>query len=224
LLNLSSSAASHSLRRRFAAAVALAAWLATGPGATGGISLAEEASAPSPTDARELEFEILTQAVTALCQEIARNNSQSEELSEEGVRLRARVDSLRRELANSDSEDERLRSRAEALEKQLREVGVAVPEASADRPKGDGKSAEAPTRPKSSARDPGDAAFASAKPSPEPPRGDGGYHVVAPGETLYRIGVAYGIDYRDLASVNHINDPAFIEVGQRILIPHHAPH
>jgi LysM repeat protein len=163
--------------------------------------------------------------VTALCQEIARNNSQSQELSEESARLRARVESLRRELANSDSEDERLRSRAEALEKQLREVGVEVPKASADRPKGDGKPAEAATRPKSIAGGkPGDEALASAKPSPERPSGDGGYHVVAPGENLYRIGVAYGVDYRELASANHLNDPSLIEVGQRLFIPRHAPH
>jgi LysM repeat protein len=183
--------------------------------------LAEEAPPPSPTDARELQFEILTQAVTALCQEIARNNSRSQELSEESVRLRARVESLRRELANSDSEEEQLRSRAEALEKQLREVGVALPEASPERPESDGKPVQAPATPSSSAGAPG-GALASVKPHPEPASGEGDYHVVAPGETLFRIGVAYGIDYRELASANHIDDPAFIEVGQRIFIPRHA--
>jgi hypothetical protein len=184
--------------------------------------LAEEVPAASPIDARDLQFEILTQAVTALCQEIARNHSRSQELSEEGARLRARVDSLRRELANSDNEEEQLRSRAEALEKQLREVGVALPEASTERPKS-GKPAQARAMPRSRAGEPVEAALASAKPRSEPASGDGDYHVVAPGETLFRIGVAYGIDYRELASTNHIGDPSQIEVGQRIFIPHHAP-
>jgi LysM repeat protein len=161
--------------------------------------------------------------VTALCQEIARNNSRSEELSEESARLRARVDSLRRELANSDNEDEQLRSRAEALEKQLREVGVVLPEPSAERPKSDGKPVQAQAMPRSRANEPVNAALASAKPRPEPRSGDGDYHVVAAGETLYGIGVAYGIDYRELASANHIDDPSLIGVGQRIFIPRHAP-
>ena len=45
------------------------------------------------------------------------------------------------------------------------------------------------------------------------------YHVVQPGENLYRIGKAYGIDYRDLARRNRIADPARIEVGQKVFIP-----
>jgi lipoprotein NlpD len=45
------------------------------------------------------------------------------------------------------------------------------------------------------------------------------YHVVGRGENLFRIGKAYGIDYRELASKNRIDDPAKIEVGQRIFIP-----
>jgi LysM repeat protein len=188
------------------------------------MSLAEEAPPPSPTDARELQFEILTQAVTALCQEIARNNSRSQELSDESVRLRARVDSLRRELANSESEDDQLRSRAEALEKQLREVGVALPEATAEPPKTEAEPAQAPAAPKTGAHDSGDAAFASIEPRPGPAGPEGDYHVVAPGENLFRIGVAYGIDYRELASANHLDDPSVIEVGQRIFIPRHARH
>lgn len=44
-------------------------------------------------------------------------------------------------------------------------------------------------------------------------------HVVGRGENLYRIGKAYGVDYRDLARLNGIADPARIEVGQRIVIP-----
>jgi len=45
------------------------------------------------------------------------------------------------------------------------------------------------------------------------------YHRVRPGETLYRIGKAYGVSVERLAAVNHLKDPSRIEVGQRLLIP-----
>jgi murein DD-endopeptidase MepM/ murein hydrolase activator NlpD len=44
-------------------------------------------------------------------------------------------------------------------------------------------------------------------------------HTVAPGDSLYRIGLAYGVDYRELARVNGIDDPDQLEVGQTLLIP-----
>ncbi|MGH7856765.1 MAG: peptidoglycan DD-metalloendopeptidase family protein, partial [Candidatus Binatia bacterium] len=44
-------------------------------------------------------------------------------------------------------------------------------------------------------------------------------HVVQRGENLFRIGKAYGIDYRDLARRNGISDPSRIEVGQEIFVP-----
>jgi len=201
----------------------VAAWLATCRGASRGVARADEPSGPSSPDARELQFEILTQAVNALSQEIARNNQRSEELTEESARLRARVESLRRELASSEGEDDRLRSRAEALEKQLREVGAAVPDASSERPKTDGKLQQIPTPRKEVVGESDQQTLAAAKPSPASPTRDASYHVVAPGENLFRIGVAYGIDYRELASANHINDPALIEVGQRLYIPPHGP-
>ena len=43
---------------------------------------------------------------------------------------------------------------------------------------------------------------------------------VAQGENLYRIGKAYGIDYQELARVNHIANPDRIEVGRVLVIPH----
>lgn len=43
--------------------------------------------------------------------------------------------------------------------------------------------------------------------------------MVTPGETLFRIGKAYGVTYQELARVNGIKDPAQIRVGQRIFIP-----
>jgi lipoprotein NlpD len=51
------------------------------------------------------------------------------------------------------------------------------------------------------------------------PRPQGIYHVVAPGETLFRIGKAYDVTYQELARINGIKDVDQIRVGQRILIP-----
>ena len=51
------------------------------------------------------------------------------------------------------------------------------------------------------------------------PRSQGTYHVVTPGETLFRIGKAYGVTYQELARVNGIKDAGQIKVGQRIFIP-----
>jgi murein DD-endopeptidase MepM/ murein hydrolase activator NlpD len=45
------------------------------------------------------------------------------------------------------------------------------------------------------------------------------YHVVRPGETLSRIGDAYGVPYEKIARANDLDDPSRIRVGQRLLIP-----
>jgi murein DD-endopeptidase MepM/ murein hydrolase activator NlpD len=45
-------------------------------------------------------------------------------------------------------------------------------------------------------------------------------HRVEAGENLYRIGKAYGVSHQELARLNGIQDPARIEVGQVIVIPH----
>jgi len=45
-------------------------------------------------------------------------------------------------------------------------------------------------------------------------------HRVERGENLFRIGKAYGVPYEELARVNDIPDPAKIEVGQVLVIPH----
>ena len=47
----------------------------------------------------------------------------------------------------------------------------------------------------------------------------GVYHVVEPGQTLYRIAKAYDIDEGRLASVNGVIDPTRLEAGQRLFIP-----
>ncbi|NJC89221.1 MAG: LysM peptidoglycan-binding domain-containing protein, partial [Desulfuromonas sp.] len=45
------------------------------------------------------------------------------------------------------------------------------------------------------------------------------YHVVEPGQTLYRIAKAYGVDDATLAKVNKVSDPTRLEAGQRLYIP-----
>ncbi len=47
----------------------------------------------------------------------------------------------------------------------------------------------------------------------------GVYHVVRPGENLFRIGKAYGLSYEELARVNGIKHADQIRVGQRLFIP-----
>ena len=55
--------------------------------------------------------------------------------------------------------------------------------------------------------------------SPQPKRPEGIYHVVRPGENLFRIGKAYDISHEELARVNRIKDAGQIRAGQRIFIP-----
>ena len=50
-------------------------------------------------------------------------------------------------------------------------------------------------------------------------RGQGVFHVVKPGENLFRIGKAYDTTSDQLARANGIRDPRQITVGQRIFIP-----
>ena len=56
------------------------------------------------------------------------------------------------------------------------------------------------------------------RPSP-PPERKGVYHVVERHQTLYRICKTYGVDLKEVASLNGIADPSKIETGQRIFIP-----
>ncbi|MGH7798322.1 MAG: peptidoglycan DD-metalloendopeptidase family protein [Candidatus Binatia bacterium] len=50
-------------------------------------------------------------------------------------------------------------------------------------------------------------------------RGQGIFHVVKPGENLFRIGQAYEVSSAELARVNGIRDTRQIRVGQRLFIP-----
>lgn len=45
------------------------------------------------------------------------------------------------------------------------------------------------------------------------------YHQVRPGETLARIGAAYGVPYEEIAAANDLRDPSRIASGQRLWIP-----
>jgi murein DD-endopeptidase MepM/ murein hydrolase activator NlpD len=47
----------------------------------------------------------------------------------------------------------------------------------------------------------------------------GVYHVVERHQTFYRICKTYGVDLKEVASLNGISDPSKIQTGQRIFIP-----
>lgn len=51
------------------------------------------------------------------------------------------------------------------------------------------------------------------------PQKAGIYHVVKKGETLYRIGRAYGIDHMTLARSNRVSNTRYIRIGRRLYIP-----
>ncbi|HEX8704911.1 MAG TPA: LysM domain-containing protein, partial [Myxococcaceae bacterium] len=44
-------------------------------------------------------------------------------------------------------------------------------------------------------------------------------HVVAPGETMFRIARAYGVTVEELAAANGIKDVRSLAVGQELLVP-----
>ena len=52
-----------------------------------------------------------------------------------------------------------------------------------------------------------------------PKKPEGIYHVVRPGENLFRIGLAYDVKHETLARLNGIRDPGHLRVGQRVLVP-----
>lgn len=59
---------------------------------------------------------------------------------------------------------------------------------------------------------------ASTLPPPTPPVDRGPIHVVAKGDTLIGIALAYGVDYRELAAWNNIANPNKIELGQELRV------
>ena len=58
--------------------------------------------------------------------------------------------------------------------------------------------------------------------APEPSawkKASGIYHVVKPGENLFRIGRIYDLSYAELARANRLEDASRIRIGQRLFIP-----
>jgi len=90
-------------------------------------------------DARERQFEIMNEAVAALRQEVARSYERTDALAKDNERLRALISSLQRDLGRSRAENQALKNRIHALERQLHEVhtpppdSVEEPEAAAPR-------------------------------------------------------------------------------------------
>jgi chromosome segregation ATPase len=84
---------------------------------------------PSPAlDVRERQFEILTEAVTALRQEVSRSYAHSQQMTQENQRLRALVAALKNELVKTRSDNKAIRSQLRTVEKRLREVRSTPPE------------------------------------------------------------------------------------------------
>ncbi|HUG48517.1 MAG TPA: LysM domain-containing protein [Candidatus Limnocylindria bacterium] len=65
----------------------------------------------------------------------------------------------------------------------------------------------------------------AASPSPSPSAGataqatPGGIHVVQPGESLFSIGLLYGVPWGEIAAANEITAPELLQVGQELIIP-----
>ncbi|MDP9130332.1 MAG: LysM peptidoglycan-binding domain-containing M23 family metallopeptidase [Candidatus Binatota bacterium] len=65
----------------------------------------------------------------------------------------------------------------------------------------------------------GCASFKSSPPAPPSRPVAKIFHVVKPGENLFRIGKAYDVSFDELAKVNRLKDASQIYVGQKLLIP-----
>lgn len=59
----------------------------------------------------------------------------------------------------------------------------------------------------------------TARPAQAAAGGCARYHWVSWGETLYSIGMAYGVNYQQIARTNNIGNPRFIYAGQVLCIP-----
>jgi len=168
-------------------------------------------SPPPVASASENQLHLSRQAVTALRDELARSRAHSEELAGERAELQRHVDSLRKRLRDTGDENEALRKRIRTLEQRISEITPLPPDG--------GESAANPAVLTATKEQP------TLSP-PVPGTAPGGerngadvQHVVEPGETLYRIGLAYRVDYREIPLANGIEDPGRILVGQTIRIP-----
>jgi hypothetical protein len=112
------------------------------------------ANAPPPAatpavDARDRQFEILNEAVSALRQEVSRSYARAEELGAENQRLRALVTSLRLDLRRSRGANKSIEDHLRTLEKKLREISSPPQESTTTETKGAASPEEraAPTPP-----------------------------------------------------------------------------
>jgi murein DD-endopeptidase MepM/ murein hydrolase activator NlpD len=88
-----------------------------------------------------------------------------------------------------------------------------------------GAPAAAPAPVASNAARPSPAPVAALGPAqPAAVTGSSGLHVVAAGDTLYKISRTYGRSVADLAKTNNIEPTATLKIGDRIVIPGGAPH
>ncbi len=76
----------------------------------------------TPNEVRDRQIDLLTEAVSALRQEVARSYEHSQRLTQENEKLRGVVASLRRELAKAKGSNEALKDHLQALEKRMREL------------------------------------------------------------------------------------------------------
>jgi hypothetical protein len=107
---------------------------AAGPG-EGAVLAPDSVPSAEADDPRNLELEIMTAAVAALRQELARSYAHSQKLTQEGERLRALVSSLRRQLGKRNRENKVLKNRLKALEKKLQEITTPPPEENRTEPR-----------------------------------------------------------------------------------------
>ena len=64
--------------------------------------------------------------------------------------------------------------------------------------------------------------FGPAAEEAAPPKKQGVYHTVLPGQTLWRISRTYGVDVEEIAVLNGINNPDRLLAGARLFIPRAA--
>jgi len=138
----------------------------TAPGVQGVPSPPQAHSAPPPaspppaaSDIRDRQFEILTEAVTALRQEVARSYAHSQELTQENQRLRALVAALRSELGKTREQNKAIQNQLRTVEKRLKETRIPPPETgktvAGGEPPDSGKTAGGTAEPETKAPEPG---------------------------------------------------------------------
>lgn len=112
--------------------VAAADGVGTAPAPGGGGIPSPGPNPAAASDPRDLQVEIMTEAVAALRHELARSYGHSQRLTQQGERLRALVGSLRHEIGKQKRENRALRHRLQVLERRLQEMTTPPPEATSE--------------------------------------------------------------------------------------------